>query len=64
MPRISCCALLCSNSTSFQKKNEMLRFSSSGAGSVTQWIAYESTQYECGFEKGFSALATGFENPQ
>ena len=27
-------------------------------------LAIESTQYECGFEKGFSALATGFENPQ
>ena len=47
------------------KKNEKLRFSSSGAGSVTsvtQWIGSESTQYEWGFEKGFSALATGFEN--
>ena len=46
------------------KKNEKLRFSSSGAGSVTQWIGSESTQYEWGFEKGFSALAAGFENSQ
>ena len=35
------------------KKNEILRFSSSGTGSVTQWLAIESTQYECGFEKRF-----------
>ena len=44
------------------KKNEILQSSSSGAGSVTQWIGSESTQYEWGFEKGFSALAAGFQN--
>ena len=49
---------------SSKKNNEILRFSSSGAGSVTQWIASESTQCECGFEKGFRALATRFENSQ
>ena len=49
---------------SSKKKNEKLQSSSSGAGSVTQWIGSESTQSEWGFEKGFSALATGFENSQ
>ena len=48
----------------FSVKNEILRFSCSEAGSVTQWIGSESTQYEWGFEKGLSALATGFENSQ
>ena len=42
----------------FPVKNEILAFSSSGAGhgskwagSVTQWIRSGSTQYEWGFEK-------------
>ena len=54
----------CARIAQVSRKKKILRFSAGGAGSVTQWIASENTQYECGFEKGFSALVTGFENPQ
>ena len=34
----------------FSKKTKYCNFSS-GAGSVTRWLAIESTQFECEFEK-------------
>ena len=41
----------CARIAQVSSKREILRFSSSGAGSVTQWIGSESTQYQWGFEK-------------
>ena len=46
------------------KKNEILRFSSSGQVLSPNGYGSESTQYKWRFEKGFRAFATGFENSQ
>ena len=42
----------CARKAQVSIKNRKIAISSSGAGSVTQWIISESTQYEWGFEKG------------